>query len=137
MVEINNLTNFVVDIKFFLGVAKMILKGENRGMENLSIAFVNPKDIRKINKEYRKKDKLTDVLSFEKSLNFKGDFSEIIICPSIVKKQALKYKITFREELIKILIHGVLHVLGYEHEISKVQERRMNKRQEYYLSKIK
>ncbi len=137
MVEINNLTNFVVDIKFFLGVAKKILKGENRGMENLSIAFVNPKDIRKINKEYRKKDKLTDVLSFEKSLNFKGDFSEIIICPSIVKKQALKYKITFREELIKILIHGVLHVLGYEHEISKVQERRMNKRQEYYLSKIK
>ena len=40
MIEINNLTNFAVDKKFFIGVAKKVLKGENREKENISIAFV-------------------------------------------------------------------------------------------------
>ena len=93
MIEINNLTNFAVDKKFFLGVAKSVLKGENRGMESLSIAFVAPKEMQKLNKKYRGKDKPTDVLSFEKISDFKDVLSETtksLFC--LFLKCVVKYK---------------------------------------------
>ncbi len=136
MIEINNLTNFTVDKKFFLAIAKKVLKGENREMENLSIAFVSSTEIKKINKKYRKKDKPTDVLSFENTSNFKEEFSEVVICPEVVKKKLKDSKVTLKRELAKMLIHGILHTLGYDHEISKAEEDKMFKKQEFYLSKI-
>ena len=136
-IEINNLTRFAVDKTFFVGVAKKVLKGENRGTENLSIAFVNTSKIQDLNKKYRKKDKPTDVLSFEKVLGFKGEMSEIIICPEVVKKQSKDLKVNLKKALTEVLIHGILHTLGYDHDISKLEEERMFKKQEYYLSKIK
>ena len=135
MIEINNLTNFAVDKKFFLGVAKKVLKDENREMESLSIAFVSPEEIRKLNRKYRGKDKPTDVLSFEKVLDLKEEFSEVVVCPEVVRKN-LNHSQTLKKELAKVLIHGILHLLGYNHEISKVQEQMMFKKQNYYLSKI-
>ena len=134
-IEINNLTDFTVDKKFFSEVAKKVLKGENKEMENLSIAFVSTREMRKLNKKYRKKDKPTDVLSFEKSISFKVDFSEVVICPQFVEENA-KGKKSVKRELAKVLVHGILHTLGYDHEVSKTEEERMFKKQEYYLSKI-
>ena len=138
MIELNNLTNFVVDKNFFAALAKKVLKGENREMENLSLAFVSSKEIQKINKKYRKKNKPTDVLSFEKVFHFKDNFSEVIICPEVVK-QSLKNpnKAIFKKELAKVLTHGILHTLGYDHEVSKAEEERMNKKQGYYLSQVR
>src|SRR3989344_3526233 len=129
MIEINNLTDFSVDKKIILGVAKKVLKGENKGIENLSIAFVYPEEIRKINKKYRRKDKPTDVLSFEKINNFKGEFLEV------VKEKALAEKKTFKEEMVKTLIHGILHCLGYDHEKSQKEEVVMQEKERYYLLK--
>src|SRR3989344_1597901 len=136
MIEINNLTGFAVDKRFFLGVAKKVLKGENRETENVSIAFVSPKEIQKINKKYRKKDKPTDVLSFEKGINFKEDFSEVIICPQVIKKEALGSNLSFKKELAKVLIHGILHNSGYDHEVTEKEEKKMLKKQEYYINEI-
>ncbi len=136
MIEINNLNNFVVDKKFFIRVAKKVLKGENKERENLSIAFVSSFEIQKLNKKYRKKDKPTDVLSFEKVSNFKEEFAEVVICPSVVRENAKDSKMTLKKELAKILIHGILHVLGYDHEASEKEAIHMEKKQEYYLSKI-
>lgn len=136
MIEINNFTNFSVDKDFFIGVAKKVLKGENKGIENLSIAFVSSAEIQKINKKYRKKDKPTDVLSFGKSLNFKEEFNEVIICPEVIIKESKDSKINLKKELAKVLIHGVLHALGYDHEISEKEADRMFKREDYYISKI-
>ena|SRR3989338_8705850 len=129
MIEINNLTNFAVDKKFFLGVAKKVLKGENRESENISIAFVNSATIKKLNTKYRRKHKPTDVLSFGRVLDLKSDFSEVVICPEVVKKNG--------DELAKILIHGILHVLGYDHERSKSQALIMETKQLKYLSNLK
>lgn len=137
MIEINNLTNFSVNKKFFTGVAKKVLKGENRERENISIAFVKPEEIQTLNKKYRKKDKPTDVLSFEKVSDFKNEVSEIIICPVVVRSNAADSRTTFKKELSKILIHGVLHALGYDHERSKKDEIKMQEKQDFYLSKIK
>ncbi len=136
MIEINNLTNFVVDKKFFLGVAKKILKGENKETESVSIAFVSPSEIQKLNKTYRKKDKPTDVLSFEKVSDFKDECSEVIICPAIVREKAKDSKLSLKKELAKIMIHGILHTLGYDHEVSEAEERRMEEKEQFYFSKV-
>ena len=136
MIEINNLSDFTVDKRFFLGVAKKVLKGENKELENLSIAFVSPKEIQKINKDYRKKDKPTDVLSFEKGNTFKEDFLEVLICPEIVKEKTLVSEKGLERELVKVLVHGVLHSLGYDHEKSVTEEKIMEEKENYYLSKI-
>jgi len=136
MVEINNLTNFALQKKFFVGVAKKVLKGENKEIENISIAFVSPEEIQKLNKKYRHKDKPTDVLSFEKVSDFKEEVAEVIICPKVVRENARDSKLSLKKELAKVLIHGILHTQGYDHEVSKAEEERMEEKEKYYFSKI-
>jgi probable rRNA maturation factor len=136
MIEINNLTKFVISKKFFTGLAKKVLRGENRERENISVAFVTTDEIKKLNKTYRKKDLATDVLSFEKVSDFKKEPAEIVICPEVVKKNSQKFGATFRKELSKMLIHGILHTLGYDHEKSEKEAERMQEREKKYLSKI-
>lgn len=135
MIEINNLTDFSVDKPYFLGVAKKVLKGENKEMENLSIAFVAPGEIKKLNKKYRKKDKPTDVLSFGRTVGFKGEFNEVVICPVVVEEKSEDSE-DLKKALARTLVHGVLHTLGYDHELSKKEERQMQKKEKYYLAKI-
>lgn len=109
MIEVNNLTRSEIDEKFLKRVAKKTLKSENKVLD-VSVALVGRKRIRELNKKYRKKDEATDVLSFGSDLN------EIIICPAIAK-----------HNLNKVLIHGILHILGYSHG------EKMFKKQNYYL----
>jgi len=130
MVEINNLTTSSVDEEFLKGVAKKVLKGEDRKEVDLSIVLLGQARMRKLNKKYRGKNKVTDVLSFGNELN------EIVICLREVKKNAKKYNSTFKKELARVLIHGILHLLGYEHEKTKKEAEVMENKQSYYLSQI-
>ncbi len=144
MIEINNLTNFAVDKHFFTGVAKKVLKGENKETENLSVAFIGLTKIAKLNKKYRKKNKPTDVLSFsavggsasggENDKNFPSDFLEVIICPKVVKEK--NPNLPLKDAMTKTLIHGILHCFGYDHEKSLTEERKMSEKEEYYFAKI-
>jgi probable rRNA maturation factor len=135
MIEINNLTSFRVDKKKFSTVAKNVLKGENKETESISLAFVGKKEIEKLNKAFRKKNKPTDVLSFE--LNEKDCLGEIIICPDIVKENAKKYGVSAQQETMNVFIHGILHLLGYDHEKSEREALIMEQKQEKYLEKLK
>ena len=135
MLEINNLTNFVLDKRSFSTVAKKVLKGENRETETLSLAFVGKEEIKKLNKKFRKKNKATDVLSFK--LNEGNSLGEIIICPEVVKENAKKYGVDFKKEMIKVFVHGILHLLGYDHEKSKKEAKIMEEKERLYLSKFK
>jgi len=135
MMEINNLTKFAVDKKSFSQVAKKVLLGENREMETLSLAFVSKEEIAKLNKKFRKKNKPTDVLSFE--LKDDGFLGEIIICPEVVKENAKKDGITAKKEMMKVFIHGILHLCGYDHEKTEEEAEVMENRQNLYLSKVK
>ncbi len=137
MIEINNLTRFAVDKTFFSGVAKKVLKGENKERENISVAFVSPDEIQVLNKKYRKKDKPTDVLSFEKVSDFKDEAAEIVICPQVVREKTAESTLSLKKELAKVLIHGILHALGYDHERSKDDEVLMESKEALYFSKIK
>jgi probable rRNA maturation factor len=132
--EINNLTKFVADKKSFSQVAKIVLKGENKEMASLSLAFVNEKEMQKLNKNFRGKNKPTDVLSFDlQDGNYLG---EIVICPKVVKDNAKKYGVLAKKEILKVFIHGILHLLDYDHEKSEKEAQIMEKKQDLYLLKV-
>jgi len=107
------------------------LEGENEKKDNLSIVLVGQGRMRELNKKYRKKNKVTDVLTFGDGLN------EIVICLREVKKNAKGFKSSFEKELARVLIHGILHLLGYNHERSEMRAKKMEEKQNYYLSRIK
>ena len=139
MIEINNLTTTSIDEEFLKKIARKILKKEKES--GLSVAFVNPARIKKLNKQYRKKDRVIDVLSFGSSQKFPSfqkhtELGEVIICLSEVRKNAKQYKSTFEKELVQVSIHGVLHLLGYDHEKSEKEAKKMEEKQQYYLSQV-
>lgn len=73
----------------------------------LSVAFVDEKDMRRLNKQWRGKDKPTDVLSFESG--------EILICYPVARRQAAELRHSVRDEVVFLLVHGVLHTFGFDH----------------------
>jgi probable rRNA maturation factor len=75
-------------------------------------------------------------LSFEKVSSFKEETAEIIICPQIVRENAKESKLSLKKELAKILIHGILHVLGYDHEKSTKEADIMAEKEKLYFNKI-
>jgi len=141
MIEINNSSGFAVNEKFLKKVGQIVLKGEGKEKYTLSIALIKEKEIRGLNKKYLKKDKPTDVLSFsqvsdfsEKIKEFENILGEVIICPQVVKKNAEDFNVPFEKELVKVLIHGILHLLDYEHEKSDKKWKEMQEKENYYLS---
>ncbi len=80
----------------------------------VSIAFVSKREIRKLNKLYRSKDAVTDVLAFElEGEEVKG---EIIISYEQARMQAKQMGHPTRSELVFLIVHGLLHVFGHDHE---------------------
>ncbi|MGE0634253.1 MAG: rRNA maturation RNase YbeY [Pseudobdellovibrionaceae bacterium] len=91
--------------------------------KDLTVVLISSANMRKLNFEFRNKNYATDVLSFtaveEESLG------ELALCPQVLKKQAKEHKLTLEHELGYMLIHGVLHLLGYDHEKSKKEAKIM------------
>ncbi|MBZ1356304.1 MAG: rRNA maturation RNase YbeY [Candidatus Nealsonbacteria bacterium] len=137
-ISITNLSGIHINRDFVKEVSFLVLDGIDK--DDVSIVFSDSEFIKEINKKYRNKDKVTDVLSFPESVKgFKGvssSLGEIIICPLQLKQQAKEQGVSFKEELARILIHGLLHLLGYDHEISKKEEIKMKEREEYFLSLV-
>lgn len=145
MIEINNLTTDLINREFVEKVADAVLREEHllKKGEDLSFAFVSWNRIRELNKRYRKKNYSTDVLSFplQSKLSavdkLEAPLGEIVICSDEVKKNARRFKSSFEKELARVIIHGVLHILGYEHEGSKKDREKMERKEKYYLSKVR
>ena len=91
----------------------------------VSISFINTDEIRELNRDYRGKDTATDVLSFPVSNNLTvgaGQFlGDIVICLEIAKQQAIDYGHSFERELSFLVVHGLLHLLGYDHETNETE----------------
>ena len=126
MIEVNNLTTISANEGFFKKVAKKVLDGEKKRKLEISIAIVGEKKIKELNKKYRKKNQATDVLSF-----FYGDSGEVVLCLQQIRKNAKKYKSTFKKESARVLIHGILHLLGEDNEKTKRESKRVEETKVY------
>ncbi|BAL80948.1 rRNA maturation RNase YbeY [Caldisericum exile] len=83
----------------------------------ISIALLSKNAIRELNKKYRNKDKPTNVLSFQIDYKKGKDlYGEILISPEVAHEEAKKLGNNFNDYFIFLIIHGVLHLLGYDHE---------------------
>jgi len=107
--------------------------------QEVSILLTGDKDIRRLNQEFRSIDQPTDVLSFPQNADEDPCISEevilgdIAVSLDIAKAQAKEHGLDFKEEIILLLIHGILHLLGYDHEISEQDEKQMrNKTRELF-----
>lgn len=92
---------------------------------NVSVHVVGEQKIRSLNAHYRGKDKVTDVLSFGVEDTATGkdhDWGDLFLCRSQIERQAKKFEVSFREEFLRMLIHGMLHLFGYDHEKKKDAE---------------
>lgn len=122
MVEFNNKTDYDLNLN---NLKSLVEKALPSGAK-LSVAFLEPKEIKVFNEKYRDSTGPTDVLSFDGDDDFLG---EVLVSPQIVKEQANRHGLKFEKEIRRVLIHGVLHLLGYDHhtEEDKKEMRRKEK----------
>jgi len=96
----------------------------------LSILFCENERIKYLNRDYRNKDKVTDVLSFPQNDKGTDDFNstvlgDIVIATDVAYKQGVDFETGFREELKRLLIHGLLHLVGYDHVNEEAEAKKM------------
>ena len=94
------------------------LNFKKKNFYTLNLVFVDDKNIKKINKEYRKKNKTTDVLTFVNSIknnNVNEIYGDIFFSAETIKKDAKKNIINFYDHITHLMIHCFLHVNGYDH----------------------
>ncbi len=161
MLEIHNFTQNEIEEKFFQKIAKVVLKvaGVKEDAE-ISLAIVGDGRIRRLNKMYRGSNRVTDVLAFGdktvlpylakafprlkkgEDINFIEApdgikrLGEVIICYPRAKKQAKRLGHSLEKELTILLIHGILHLLGYDHEQGGEEAEKMKKMEEKILAEI-
>lgn len=82
--------------------------------KTLTIVFLDKKSARSINKQFRGKDYATDVLSFDPIEP--DSLGELVLCPEVLKAQAKEHGLAYQMELGYMVLHGILHLLGFEHE---------------------
>lgn len=96
----------------------------------MSLALVTDLEIHQLNRQYRAKDKATDVLAFPLADEIQPFLlGEIIISVETAMRQARCRGLSLQEEVQVLLIHGILHLLGYDHEVSRSEAIRMHRKE--------
>lgn len=108
------------------------------GVSEISVVFTDDREIQELNKSYRDKDKPTDVLSFSQlegeDLVISRALGDIVISVETAAKQAKQIGHPLEDELDRLLVHGVLHLFGYDHEdVSEEEVLRMRGKEQEIL----
>jgi rRNA maturation RNase YbeY len=122
-------------VKEITRLLEKVIRKEKRLSGDLNFIITTDKSVNKINREFLNHDYFTDVISFnyESGTILNG---EIYISLETVRKNAYNYKVSLRNELIRVIIHGTLHICGYEDK-TKREKLRMKKREEFWMNKLK
>jgi probable rRNA maturation factor len=138
----NSQTKVKIDrrrVRFIVNIISKILVCEDK---EISISFVCDETIRRLNWEYLGRNKTTNVLSF--SLQ-EGDYSninpdvlgDVIISADTAQRDAVKGNLTVEQELVFLIIHGMLHLLGYNHgNTNRKETSRMRRKEKELFRKI-
>lgn len=137
----NNQSKIKIDRRKIRSAVLKILKILDCADKEISINFVDDEKIKQLNKQYLGKDKPTNVLSFSLREDEYGNINpqvlgDIIISVETAKKDALYGNLTFDQEIDFLIIHGLLHLLGYNHENAKKKETSKMRKKERELFNI-
>lgn len=114
----------------------------------LHVAIINDEVMRGLNKEHRRKDKPTDVLSFPQfspreisgkaKVTLPGSYlGDLVISSETTLRQAKEFGVSKKEEFVRLVVHGILHLCGYDHEkVPAAVAQRMRRRERYIRGKI-
>ena len=128
--------NSSLTYEFFMKIVEAVFDYLNNkeNQYEISLLITNDETIHLLNKEYRQKDKPTDVLSFP--MEDEVMLGDIVISLDTAKNQAQERDINVDREVAFLFIHGLLHLLGYDHETSVEDEKEMFDLQEEILKKL-
>lgn len=130
-----------IDQKWLGRTAEAILSAAHAETAELSVLLVSDRRMRTLNRRYRKKDRSTDVLAFPlregRFSRFRGALlGDVVISVQAAKRQAKEFGHSLRAEIERLLVHGVLHLLGYDHERNVRDAAVMARRERAILKKI-
>ncbi len=115
---INKEVRCPLSVNFITKVISKAARFEPKLIGEIEIIVVGDRAMCALNRQYRNKDKVTDVLSFawQEDKKIKGSMlGQIYICYSQIVRQAKEYKVSVRQEFVRMLVHGMLHLVGYDH----------------------
>ena len=113
-------------------VAGRLLRLLDETQAEVCIGLIGDTKMRRLNRTYRNKDRTTDVLAFayrEAGSGVSPLLGDVVISVPTARRQAKAFNHSLDEELLRLLIHGVLHLVGYDHERSRHQARRMHQKE--------
>ena len=120
MVVIQNIINDkLVDVDRVKDIAQRLMNDFSVGESELLVRLVSAIEIQVLNNEYRGKNQPTNVLSFASEIPVEVDeviLGDVVICVEVVREEAIVGDKDFTEHLSHMLIHGILHLLGYAHD---------------------
>jgi probable rRNA maturation factor len=133
---------FKEDIQFRLTAKEQVVKWllnviskEGFKAGEVNYIFCNDKYLRKINKDYLQHNYNTDIVTFDNSGDKKIISGDIFISVDRVRENAMAYETRFSNELHRVMVHGLLHLAGYDDKNSRKQDE-MRQREDYWLKKF-
>lgn len=111
----------------------MVVKGEKKKIDSIVYIFVNDEELLQINRNSLNHDYYTDILTFPYS--YEPIVSEIYISLDRIRDHAKKYKVRSRDEMARVLLHGLLHMCGYSDK-TKLKKKQMTDREDYWLKRL-
>ncbi len=134
MIRVINRSGEKIDENELKDLIHPILK-EEIGDVNVNIVFVTADEIKSLNRKFMGVEEPTDVLTFP--YHDKDIYGEIIVCPEVVRNNAERFSTSYEDELMTVVIHGILHLAGYDHERENRKADKMFRKQKEYLERIK
>jgi|ERR1041385_942304 len=126
MIEVvNRQRRFKIDPTAWTTFTTSALKAIGKSESSATIAFVSDKQIRELNRQFRGVDKATDVLSFPDDDPDKLNLGDIAISAETAARQAKDNGLSFDDELAQLILHGLLHLSGYDHETDNGEMNRL------------
>jgi probable rRNA maturation factor len=118
MIDLDNGTEFEIDITILEKITNTLTK------KDIELLVVKNDEIQQLNKEHRNIDKATDVLSFPMDFDMPNmPLGSIVISSDFVEEKAKEYGHSFNDEFSLLFIHGILHLLGFDHEVDNGEHR--------------
>lgn len=140
LIQNNSSSKIKTDKKKIKEVVLAILENHSVKSSEVSILLTDNTQIKELNSQYRGKDKATDVLSFPQDISSELEdvrmLGDVIISLEKITEQADDYGVTFDEELYRMLVHGVLHLLGYDHVNGGRQAAKMKAKEQDMLKLV-